>query len=180
MASVNNSSNIPSVANTIPKGTGTGFTTIGLPINVSNGGTGDSTLTTHAVLIGQGTSPIAFVDPTGLSVGNPMVSGGAGADPTFSNTATVNNISIINSPVNPSDGTNKNYVDLIAAGFSIKAATKAGTTANLTATYNNGIAGVGATLTNSGAQAAFAVDGYSSSVNDRILVKNQTNQGVLQ
>ena len=33
---------------------------------------------------------------------------------------------------------------------------------------------MGATLTNSGVQAAFAVDGYTASLNDRILVKDQT------
>lgn len=49
-----------------------------------------------------------------------------------------------------------------------------GTTANLTATYSNGTNGVGATLTNSGTQAALALDGVSTSLGDRILVKNQT------
>jgi hypothetical protein len=48
------------------------------------------------------------------------------------------------------------------------------TTANLTATYNNGAGGVGATLTNSGTLAALSIDGVSLSVGNRILVKNQT------
>lgn len=48
------------------------------------------------------------------------------------------------------------------------------TTGNLTATYVNGaLGGIGATLTNSGALAAFATDGYTALLNDRILVKNQ-------
>jgi hypothetical protein len=47
---------------------------------------------------------------------------------------------------------------------------------NLTATYNNGTAGVGATLTNAGTLVAFTPDGTVASVNDRILVYNQTNQ----
>jgi len=47
------------------------------------------------------------------------------------------------------------------------------TTASLTATYSNGTSGVGATLTNSGAQAALQIDGSVVSVSDRILVKNQ-------
>lgn len=145
-----------------------------LPVNL--GGTGLATLTTHSVMLGQATANVAFADPTGFVTGNPLVSQGGGSDPAFANTATVNQITIVNSPVNPSDGTNKNYVDLIAAGFVIKASTKAATTANLTATYANGTAGVGATLTNAGAQAAFAVDGYTASVNDRILIKNQTTQ----
>ena len=68
----------------------------------------------------------------------------------------------------------KNYVNSISSGFSVKAATAAATTANLSATYANGTLGVGATLTNNSTQVAFAVDGYSASTNDRILVKNQS------
>lgn len=48
------------------------------------------------------------------------------------------------------------------------------TTANLTATYSNGSAGVGATLTNSGTQAALAIDGVTLSSGNRVLVKNQS------
>jgi len=58
--------------------------------------------------------------------------------------------------------------------FFVKASCQAATTANLNAVYNNGASGVGATLTNNGALAAFAVDGYNANLNDRILVKNQT------
>jgi hypothetical protein len=47
---------------------------------------------------------------------------------------------------------------------------------NLNATYNNGTSGVGATLTNAGTQAALVVDGITLSVNDRVLVYQQTNQ----
>jgi hypothetical protein len=49
------------------------------------------------------------------------------------------------------------------------------TTANLGATYVNGTLGVGATLTNSGSQAAFTVDGITPSTDARILVKDQSN-----
>ena len=47
------------------------------------------------------------------------------------------------------------------------------TTSNLTATYANGTAGVGATLTNSGTQAALVLDGVSLVVGNRVLVKDQ-------
>ena len=50
---------------------------------------------------------------------------------------------------------------------------KAASTASLTVTYSNGTAGVGATLTNAGAQVAFAIDGYTAVVGDRILIKDQ-------
>ena len=69
---------------------------------------------------------------------------------------------------------NKAYVDQVAQGLDAKPSTRVATTANLSATYSNGTAGVGATLTNSGTQAAFAVDGVTPSAGDRVLVKDQT------
>lgn len=48
------------------------------------------------------------------------------------------------------------------------------TTASLTATYANGVGGVGATLTNSGTQVPIEIDGVALSASDRILVKNQS------
>jgi hypothetical protein len=46
---------------------------------------------------------------------------------------------------------------------------------NLNATYNNGAAGVGATLTNAGTLAAISIDGVALNLNDRVLIDNQTN-----
>lgn len=74
----------------------------------------------------------------------------------------------------------KQYVDtLVSSGITYHAPVKyevPNTTGNLNATYNNGTAGVGATLTNAGTLAAFAPDGPVASAGDRILVYNQTNQ----
>jgi len=70
--------------------------------------------------------------------------------------------------------TNKKYVDTVAQGLDIKDAVRVGTTANLAATYSNGSSGVGATLTNSGTQAALVLDGITMVVNDRVMVKDQT------
>ena len=88
----------------------------------------------------------------------------------------LNNYKITNlaTPTLSTDAATKGYVDGVAEGRHIHAASYAATTANLNATYSNGTAGVGATLTNAGAQAAFATDGVSPSINARILVKNQT------
>lgn len=69
----------------------------------------------------------------------------------------------------------KQYVDTVATGIAVQPLCYAATTANLNATYANGAAGVGATLTNAGALAAFSLDGTSPALNSRILVKNQTN-----
>lgn len=77
-------------------------------------------------------------------------------------------------PLNPQDAATKKYVDDVAQGLNVHPSVIAATTANLTATYSNGTAGVGATLTNSGTQVALTLDGVSLSTSDRVLVKNQT------
>ena len=70
----------------------------------------------------------------------------------------------------------KEYVDEVATGLDVKDSVRMGTTANLSATYNNGTAGDGATLTNSGSQAALSMDGINAAQGDRVLIKDQTNQ----
>jgi len=78
-------------------------------------------------------------------------------------------------PTVSTDAATKQYVDDVAQGLNIHAASFAATTANLNATYSNGTSGVGATLTNAGTQAAFTTDGTTPALNARILVKNQTS-----
>lgn len=69
----------------------------------------------------------------------------------------------------------KNYVDTFASGLDFKDSCYAASTTALTVTYANGAAGVGATLTNAGAQAAFSTDGVSPPINSRILIKDQAS-----
>ena len=71
---------------------------------------------------------------------------------------------------------NKMYVDQVAQGLDTKPSCKIATTANLSATYNNGTAGVGATLTNSGTQATLTIDSTAANLDDRVLVKDQTTR----
>lgn len=66
---------------------------------------------------------------------------------------------------------NKTYVDQVANGLDVKASVRVATTANLAATYNNGAG----TLTAS-SNGAIVVDGVTLSVDDRILVKDQSTQ----
>ena len=68
---------------------------------------------------------------------------------------------------------NKAYVDQVAQGLDTKPSCRAATTADLSATYSNGSSGVGATLT-AGSNGAIVLDGVSLSVNDRVLVKDQS------
>jgi hypothetical protein len=71
----------------------------------------------------------------------------------------------------------KQYVDTLAAsGIHFHQPVRVEAPLNLNATYNNGTAGVGATLTNAGAQAALVIDGVTVATNDRVLVYQQTTQ----
>lgn len=87
-------------------------------------------------------------------------------------------VTVTTGPVADLDLATKQYVDtMVATGISFHTAVKYEVpTINLNATYNNGAAGVGATLTNAGTLTAFTPDGTVASVGDRILVYNQTNQ----
>jgi hypothetical protein len=70
----------------------------------------------------------------------------------------------------------KTYVDTVAAaGIHYHDSVRVESPTNLNAAYNNGTAGVGATLTNSGTLAAISIDGVALSLNDRVLIYNQTN-----
>ena len=71
----------------------------------------------------------------------------------------------------------KQYVDtLVASGIHFHQPVRVENPANLNATYDNGTAGVGATLTNAGAQVALVIDGVTVDVDDRVLVYEQTDQ----
>lgn len=86
-------------------------------------------------------------------------------------------------PTTNTDIANKSYVDgLVTQGISYHEPVfveSPNTAGNLTATYNQpGGAGdgVGATLTNAGAQAALTIDNVLMTVGKRVLIYNQTNQ----
>ena len=82
-----------------------------------------------------------------------------------------------NTPANANDVTNKAYVDATVQGLSQKPTAALATSGILNATqnytYNNGTAGVGATLTNNGTQAALVIDSITVTVGQIILVKNE-------
>ena len=70
----------------------------------------------------------------------------------------------------------KEYVDTVAAaGIHYHDPVRVEREGNLNATYNNGTNGVGATLTNAGTQEALSIDGVTLSLNDRVLIYEQTD-----
>jgi len=83
-------------------------------------------------------------------------------------------------PAANTDIANKSYVDgLVTQGISYHEPVfveSPNTVGNLTATYNNGASGVGATLTNAGTQVALTIDGILMTVGKRVLIYNQTAQ----
>jgi hypothetical protein len=92
-------------------------------------------------------------------------------------TANITAGTVSTTPTSANDLVNKTYVDtLVASGIHFHQPVRVESPTNLNATYNNGTAGVGATLTNAGAQAALVIDGVTVSVADRVLVYQQTTQ----
>ena len=146
---------------------------------VTNGGTGATTLTGYVYGNGTGaftaalTIPNAGLTNSSLTIGSTNIALGA----TSLTLAGVTTVTLTQDPVSALQASTKQYVDNQVATVSnqtFHTGSAAASTANLTATYNNGTAGVGATLTNSGVQAAFVIDGYTASLSDRILIKDQT------
>lgn len=89
-------------------------------------------------------------------------------------------VAVTQDPTSALELATKQYVDAVAEGLHVHAACAAATTGTLasitggTVTYNNGAAGVGATLTLS--VALTVLDGYTLLNGDRVLVKNEATQ----
>ncbi len=117
-----------------------------------------------------------YLNAAGLAV-DVLDIGTLGTSTANISTANITAGTVSTTPTNSTDLVNKTYVDsAVAAGVHFHQPVRVESPINLTATYNNGTSGVGATLTNSGTQAALVIDGVTVSVNDRVLVYQQTNQ----
>jgi hypothetical protein len=87
-----------------------------------------------------------------------------------------NKVTNVAEPTVATDAATKQYVDTIAASsLHYHSPVRVESPTALTATYANGTAGVGATLTNSGTQAALVLDGITLSADDRVLIYTQAN-----
>jgi hypothetical protein len=121
--------------------------------NIGNGSLTNSTITLGTSTIALGGTELA---PAGLT-----------------------SVTVTQDPVSNFQLATKQYVDtLVASGIHFHTPVRVESPTNLNATYNQpGGAGngVGATLTNAGAQAALIIDGVTLSVSDRVLVYTQTN-----
>jgi hypothetical protein len=102
--------------------------------------------------------------------GGSMVSGGT---ITMSGGGTITGLPT--QPVNSTDAASKAYVDASASGLLIHTAVESASIVAYVALYNNGTAGVGATLTNNGTLSVFSIDSYSAPVGARVLIKNQVD-----
>ena len=96
--------------------------------------------------------------------------------PTGSGTVAMSSkrVSGVATPTATTDAANKAYVDSVAEGLDIKESVVAATTAVLPAvTYDNGTAGVGATLTADANGVLAAIDGVTMVADERVLIQNQ-------
>jgi len=80
-------------------------------------------------------------------------------------------IANVGTPINQNDVATRAYVDAQTTGLDVKASVVVATTGNLATTYDNS----GQTLT-ANSNGAIVVDGVTLSLNDRVLVKDQTTQ----
>jgi hypothetical protein len=123
-----------------------------------------------AVNLQAGTKEVFVTNPATQAVyldANDKIAG----NQTFSGTVTLNA-----DPASGLQAATKQYVDTIAAaGLHYHDPVRVEKEGNLVVTYDNGTAGVGATLTNADTQAALVIDGVTLSVADRVLIYEQTD-----
>ena len=117
-----------------------------------------------------------YLANSSITIGSTSVSLGS----TASTLAGLTSVTVTQDPASALQLATKQYVDAVAEGLHVHASCAAATTGTLASitggsvTYNNGTAGVGATLTLG--VALTTLDGYTLLNGDRILVKNEATQ----
>jgi hypothetical protein len=156
------------------------FTVTSGAVSTKNITLGSSTLTngsTTSSLAGLTELAVDNININGNEISSTNSNGNISINPNGTGTVDVNGarISGLGAPTQDTDAATKLYVDSVAEGLSVKPAVRAASTANITATYANGTAGVGATLTIP-ATATLNIDGVTTWAQfDGILIKDQTN-----
>lgn len=136
-------------------------------------------VTTTSGSVGTGTTAARSDHSHGFTPGNFALSsfGAPSADVAFNG----KKITGLGDPTAAQDAATKAYVDSVAQGLNVHDAALVATTANLVGTYAagstgaDGGTGVGATFTIT-ASGALVLDGVTTALGDRILVKDQTTQ----
>jgi len=132
------------------------------------------------IIFQQTASAVNAIEITNSATGNGVKIGSQGddtnvdliLDPKGSGTVDVNNSKITNvtDPSSDQDAATKAYVDSVANGLDVKDSVNLASTANIAGTYNNGAGTITA-----GSNGALTVDGVATALNDRILLKDQTD-----
>jgi hypothetical protein len=160
----------------------TGVVTLAGTLLPASGGTGANTLTGYVYGNGTGTMtasttiPNAGLANSSVTIGTTNIALGA----TSLTLGGLTSVAVTQDPTSALQLATKQYVDAVAEGLHVHAACAVATTGTLasitggTVTYNNGTAGVGATLTLS--VALTVLDGYTILNGDRVLVKNEVTQ----
>jgi hypothetical protein len=84
-------------------------------------------------------------------------------------------LTLSGAPTTELQAATKAYVDNLATGISVKEPVVAATSGNLAGTYDNGTAGLGATITKASNGSIGTIDSQAVTVGDRILLRAQTD-----
>ena len=163
-----------------------GSNAITIPVTMGQGGTGAVLVPAVNSIVMSGASQMQLIAPANSSV---FVSGPGGV-PAWSTSlpmgltvpgylplsggSMTGTLVLAGLPTNDSDAASKLYVDQSVAGLSPAGPVDAASTVNFVSTYNNGVAGVGATLTATSV-GAVTIDGVAVTLGQDYLFKNQTN-----
>jgi hypothetical protein len=168
-----------------------GAVTLGGTLIPANGGTGVGSLTGYVKGTGttamtasatipttdlSGTVSNAQLSNSSLTVGTTNIVLGA----TASTLGGLTTVTVTQDPTTAFELATKQYVDTATStGLTYHQPVQAASVSafnEASLVYNNGASGVGATLTRVSSFITFVIDGYSPSVGQRVMIKNQTTQ----